>query len=184
MFQWVYALARNILSCSRSGSTNSRKAVSQGTVRFKFKWGTYVCVFLGFRVTEFRSSIIPDWHRLGSEVFTAAMPASASDSWDRRIGDVCSLGHQMSVGFLQREIYSAASVSIACPVALSTVFEAFLKKKLKLEETFSTCILVYIFSPLITLSHDPPSFSSSSESYGWLSLEAKPLKKKEDKNDF
>lgn len=58
------------------------------------------------------------------------------------------------------------------------------KRRLKLEETFSTCILVFFFfSPLITLLHNSPSFSSSSESYGWLSLEAKPLKKK-DKNDF
>ena len=78
------------------GSTKRRR-LSQG------QWdllGTNMCVcvcvcVLG-GVTEFRSSIIPDWHQLDSEVFTAAMTASASNSWDRRICDVCSLGHQMS----------------------------------------------------------------------------------------
>lgn len=54
--------------------------------------------FVSGGVTEYRNSIIiPDWHQLDSEVFTAAMPTSASDSWDRRICDVCSLGHQLSV---------------------------------------------------------------------------------------
>lgn len=96
----------SICPCSTNLSTKRRR-LSQG------QWdllGMYVfcgCMcsvlflfcFLG-GVTEFRSSIIPDWHQLDSEVFTAAMPASASDSWDRRICDVSSLGQQMSVNFL------------------------------------------------------------------------------------
>lgn len=71
-----------LLSAVKRKRTVSRAVRFSGDVR--------VCV-LG-RVTEFRSSIIPDWHQLDSEVFTAAMPVSASDSWDRRICDVCSLG--------------------------------------------------------------------------------------------
>lgn len=84
-------LHKNILFCSRVVPPINRKKVVWRTVTFI---GMYICVnvcVIG-GVTEFRSSIIPGWHQLDSEVFTAAMPAHASDTWNRRIGDVCVLG--------------------------------------------------------------------------------------------
>lgn len=63
MFQWVDALAQNILYCSRMMCNVKRISLSRG------QWdllGTCVClcVCTVSGVTEFRSSIIPDWHQI------------------------------------------------------------------------------------------------------------------------
>lgn len=91
-------------------------------------------------VTEFRSSIIPDWHQLDSEVFTAAMTASASNSWDRRICDVCSLGHQMSC----RE-KSILQLQSPLPALLRSQqsLRPWKIRRVELEETFGNWICFY-----------------------------------------
>lgn len=93
MFQWDYALAQNILV--RQNWVQEMTSLSR-TVRFTRDLSR-VCVCVLGGVTVFRSSIIPVWHQLESEEFAAATPASASDSWDKKNHDVCSLGRQMSV---------------------------------------------------------------------------------------
>ncbi len=144
MFQWVYALAQNILFCSRIVST--QKAVSR-TVIFTRVVRVFVCVCVLGGVTEFRSSIIPDWHQLESEVFTAATPASASDSWDKKdswrlffgSSDVC----QKSTPQLQ----SPLPVLLRSQQSLRPLKKQKQKKKQKRfewEETFGTCNLYFI----------------------------------------
>lgn len=72
--------------------------------------------------TKFWSSIIPDWYLLDSEVYTAATPAHASDSWDRRIGEVCSLGHQVSCQFLvERNLFCSFSLHCLSCCALNSL---------------------------------------------------------------
>ena len=118
---------------------------------------------------------------LNLEVFTSAKLALRQlgwkDSWPSVLWVLrCLSVFSWKIKSWEGWIYSAASVSIACPVALSTVLEA-LRGGNKDRRMWKSGIFFYYWTP-ISKSHwnfSLPSFSSSSGPCGWQSSGAKPL---------
>lgn len=108
--------------CGPTRNISSMIERQQNVASMKFKFTK--CMFV-VRVRGGPCHVCVSGPRLksDSEVFTAAVPSSVLEGRDRRSSSHLFFESSNFCHYLLR-FYSAASVSIACPVAFSTIFEA------------------------------------------------------------